>query len=346
MWTSRTLRHLHLALLALAVLASAAFAQGENLGAPGTPVPAAAVVSEQKAGSVLIYNLYSSIATAPHTENTRISVTNTHPTSGVSVHLFFVSEDCSVADAALCLTKSQTATFLISDIDPGITGYLVVIASDSLTGCPISFNYLLGEEYVKLASGHVAGLGAEAFAALYGRDFTPLPGCPSANATATVAFDGLSYNLTGRALALDSIPGRTSGNNTLLIINRTGGDLTTGGGKIGSLFGLVFDDAENGYSFTTTGGCQFQRSITDTFPRTVPRLSVVIPAGHTGWMKFWSTSADDDFSAGGRGILGAALNFHRDTASDAGAFNGGHNFHKLTLTSDRYIVPVFPAMCQ
>src|SRR5919199_6896195 len=126
------MRNLHklihglVSLFALIVLASTALAQ-TALG-PGIPYPATSEVSDQKAGSVLIYNLYSSNATSPNSENTRINITNTHPTKTAFVHLFFLDgATCSPADAFTCLTPNQTAALLASDIDPGVTGYVVAI---------------------------------------------------------------------------------------------------------------------------------------------------------------------------------------------------------------------------
>ncbi|HQR35406.1 MAG TPA: Ig-like domain repeat protein, partial [Blastocatellia bacterium] len=53
--------------------------------------------SDQKAGSVLIYNVYTSGTTSANTQNTRINLTNTNPQQSVNVHLFFVAEGCSIA---------------------------------------------------------------------------------------------------------------------------------------------------------------------------------------------------------------------------------------------------------
>ena len=43
--------------------------------------------------------------------------------------------------------------------------YIVAVASNLVTGCPVDFNYLIGDAYVKLSSGHAANLAAEGFAA-------------------------------------------------------------------------------------------------------------------------------------------------------------------------------------
>src|SRR4030095_14799236 len=65
---------------------------------PGLLFPDTAEVSDQKAGSVLVYNLYSSSIAAPNSQNTRVSITNTNPNVGIAVHLFFVDgATCSIA---------------------------------------------------------------------------------------------------------------------------------------------------------------------------------------------------------------------------------------------------------
>src|SRR5262249_27962993 len=117
--------------------------------------------------------------------------TNTHPQLPIAVHLFFVDgATCSIADSLVCLTPNQTASFLASDIDPGATGYIIAVASDRVTGCPVNFNYLIGDAYVKLASEHATNLAAESFAALAGG----LTTCDANSVTVQLNFDGVSYN--------------------------------------------------------------------------------------------------------------------------------------------------------
>jgi len=326
MRTSRKLTTLALAIFATAMMSMAALAAD-----PGAPYPAQSEVSDQKAGSVLVYNFYTSSATASNTENTRINITNTNANGFIFVHLFFVANSCTVADAYICLTPNQTASFLTSDFDPGFRGYIVAIATNP-NGIPVSYNYLIGDEYVKMASGHAGNIGAEAFAAISGEPIISGDGTQ-----ALVAFDGVSYNRVPRVLALSNIPSRVDGNDTLVVLNRIGGDLAITGFSIGSIFGLLYDDAENVLSFTTSGGCQKAFSISNTEPRTVPRFETFIPSGRSGWMKLWAASD--------RGILGAMMNFNANAAAQANAFNGAHNLHKLTLTTDAYVIPVFPASC-
>ncbi len=300
---------------------------------PGGIYPARSEASDQKAGSVLVYNIYTS-STDPTRQNTRINLTNTHLLKPAYVHLFFVAEGCAVADSFVCLTPNQTTSFLASDLDPGTTGYLVAVATDAI-GCPTSFNYLIGDEYVKFNSGHAANLGAIAFSQLAGG----LPLCDGNSVTATLNFDGISYNRTPAVLALSNIGSRADGNDTLLILNRIGGNLGIGAASLGSLFGILYDDAENALSFSVTGGCQLRSSINNNFPRTTPRFETFVPAGRTGWLRIYNQT-------GAIGMTGAAINFNANAASSAGAFNQGHNLHHLTLNNTmNYIIPIFPPSC-
>ena len=337
MRTSRKLTHMLLALFALAVMSSFAMAAD-----PGLIVPPTSEASDQKQGSILFYNAYTSGATSGNTQNTRINITNTSVTSAAFVHLYFVAEGCSIADSYICLTATQTASFLASDVDPGISGYIVAVAVNGVNGCPQAFNWLIGDEYIKFTSGHAANLGAVAFAALYNG---VLPGCDANSVTAAIRFNGVAgagangYNCAPAVLALDNIGSRADGNDTLVIINRAGGNLGIGASTLGTLFGLLYDDAENVLSFSVTGSCQLRQSISNNFPRTTPRFETFVPAGRTGWAKVYNQT-------GNIAILGAAINLNPNAASSAGAFNGGHNLHHLTLNCNQtYTVPVFPPSC-
>ncbi|MFN0086571.1 MAG: hypothetical protein ACKVX9_14375 [Blastocatellia bacterium] len=332
MRTSRKITHTLLTILSLVMMAAAALAAD-----PGAAYPATSDVSDQKAGSLLVYNFYTSGATSGNAQNTRINLTNTSSASSALVHLFFVADTCQVADSYICLTPNQTASFLASDVDPGINGYIVAVTVDS-DGCPRVFNWLIGDEYVKTAAGHVANLGAEAFAGL-ARD------TENCGTTATLAFSGsttldgaaASYNRVSRVVAASSIPSRADGNDTLVILNRIGGNLAIGASTLSSLFGLMYDDSESVFSFSVVGGCQLRGSLSNTFPRTTPRFETIIPAGRTGWAKVWG--------GGDIGILGSIINANPNAAASASAFNGGRNLHKLTLTTSTYTIPVFPPSC-
>jgi hypothetical protein len=306
---------------------------------PGSIIPTiapgdgASPPSDLKPGSVLFYNIYTS-ATDPNRQNTRISLTNIEPTRPAFIHLFFVDgSTCSVADAFLCLTANQTVTFLASDLDPGTTGYIVAVAVDR-NGCPINFNYLIGDEYVKFASGHQGSLAAEAIPAIAG-SFTPCTG-----AETNLLFDGVAYAPVPRVLAMDNVGSRADGNDTLVIVNRVGGDLLTTAATLRTIFGVMYDDAENALSFAVDPRvCQFRASVGNNFPRTTPRYEQAVPAGRTAWFKFYSTLD--------QGLFGAAINLNANANASAGAVNGAHNLHKLNFTTSmRYTIPVLPVSCQ
>jgi hypothetical protein len=315
---------------------------------PGAPYAANSMISDQKAGSILVYNGYSSIAAESNDINSRISLTNTNITTSVAVHLFFIDGDsCSVADSYICLTPNQTISFLASDVDPGVTGFLIAVAVDRSTGWPINFNHLIGDVFLKLPSGHFGNLAAESISALYtdGSNYDP------AAATATLWLDGSyrpnSYNALPRTLAADNISSRANGSTQYLIVNRIGGDLSSALSPVGNLFGLLYDDLEQSYSFNLNGSaCQLRGELNNNFPRTTPRIETVIPSGRTGWMKF------NDFSVTG-GILGAVFDCNPYTGSIPNAFNGGHNLHKLTFNNSNYdttnaprlVMPIFPPSC-
>jgi hypothetical protein len=301
---------------------------------PGASLPEepGTVGSDQRPGSILIFPLYISDPTSTNTQNTRISITNVDTARPAYLHLFFVDgSTCTVADNFLCLTPNQTTSFLVSDLDPGIAGYLVAVAVDS-KGCPTNFNFLIGDEYVKLSSGHAASLGAEAVVAINPEK------CSSNTSTAMIQFDGDHYSMLGRVVAADNIPSMADGNSTLLVVDRIGGDFTTSATTINSLFGILYNDAENAFSFSLNqGDCQLRTLLSQNFPRTTPRFPDVVPAGRTGWIKFWINSSSNEAA-----LVGALINANPNPTG----FRGGRNLHKLTLGSATLTIPLLAPSCQ
>lgn len=323
-----------------------------NLG-PGACIPSNSPPSTQKPGAILFGGAFASGATGgpggDPGNNTAISLTNTHPSLGVVVHLFFVDgATCSVADAFVCLTPLQTTRFLMSDMDPGVVGYMMAMAVDGPpgtagghnTGCPISFNYLIGSAKIKMTNSPMreADLASESCASEFG---SPLPGCDPNKSYAEIPFDGSpqGFNKLPRVLAASSIASRADGNDTLLMLARIDGNWGTGLKPLGNVFGILYDDAEKAHSFSfNVGTCLLRTSLSNTFPRTTPRFEQAIPAGRTGWMKLWS---EENVA-----ILGAIINRNDNTAISANAFAGGHTLHVLRLNERVVItVPVFPPSC-
>ncbi|MGE0126744.1 MAG: DUF11 domain-containing protein [Blastocatellales bacterium] len=302
---------------------------GPGLALPGLPSPTG---SDQRPGSILIFPLYVSDAASANSQNTRINITNTDPVRPAYLHMFFIDgSNCAVADNFLCLTPQQTTSFLASDLDPGVAGYLIAVAVDE-NGCPINFNYLIGDEYIKFSSGHAANLGAEAVPAIN------VPSCPQSATTATIKFDGNEFSQLGRVVIADSLPSPADNNSTILVVNRIGGDLSGSAITIGSLFGLLYDDTENGFSFNANlGTCQLRTTLNQNFPRTAPRFPDVVPSGRSGWMKLWINTTNPEAA-----LVGATIN----ASSNTNGYRGGHNLHKLTLGSASLTIPIFPPSCQ
>ena len=293
------------------------------------------IVPPNPGNSILIYPVYTSSAASPSAENTRINITNASPSQPACVHMFFVDgASCSVADSYICLTPNQTASFLASDLDPGTMGYMVAVAVDCATGCPTNFNYLLGDEYAKFSSGFAGNLKAEC---------VPYVGTgPVVCNTdqAVINMDGTTYARVPQTVAMSNIASLRDGNNTLLVLDRIGGNLGTGVGTLGTIFGILYDDSESAYSFSLSGGgsCQLKGQLSDNFPRILGRFSGVIPEGRTGWAKLSAPT--------GIGIVGAQFTANANAASSASAFTGAHGLHALTAApTASFTVPVFPPTC-
>lgn len=302
-----------------------------------TPVPPrAGPTSDQIGASILVFPIYASDSAMPHRENTRMSITNTAVRDSACVHMFNMDgATCSVADLFVCLSPNQTVTMLASDLDPGNQGYSIAVAVDCKTGLPTGSNTLIGEEFVKFQSGHAANLQAWGIRAV---QQSPAGVDPNVESV-VLRFDGLAYNRLPRILLVDGIGSRADNDSMLVVLDRIGGDMFEGGIPIGNLFGWLYNDMEIGYSFTaryTT--CQLKETISNTFPRTTPALTTVIPQGHTGWMKIWSTTDG--------ALIGAQINLNTDANLSARAFNQGRNLHILTLTSSATLtIPVVIPFC-
>ena len=224
-----------------------------------------------------------------------------------------------MADYQACLTPNQTVSLLASDLDPDISGFLLVLAVDPISGCPIRFNSLIGEALIKLESGHRANLAALSIAAL---DREPA-GCSLTTPTVTLSFDGLHYQPLPTTLAASHLPSPRDGQQTLLILVRIGGNLGTGGSTIGAVYGWIYDDLEQPARFgLSIGRRQLRSLLNDSFPRTTPRLSTLIPPSRSGWMRI----AQRD----GGALIGALL---VASSGEQRGIVGGRLLHTLGLTT-------------
>jgi hypothetical protein len=327
------MRSLHRVSSLLVFFAALLLLAATALGAdPGDTYPPGNPISDQKPGSILIYNVYTSSPSGAASHNTKINITNTSSSTPTLVHLFFIDgATCSPADSMICLTQNQTVSFRASDLDPGVTGFLMAVAIDQ-NGWPVNHNFLVGDLYVKFVTGHAASLPAESIGARI------LPPYNAMAFMATLRFDDVQYDRLPQVLSVSNFPSQADGNSTMVILNRLSGSLLTGVDKIGSLFGVLYNDRENAYSYHLSAiQCQARFTISDYWIRTAPRVSGVISAGRTGWTKLYSIS--------GAPLLGAVINANLDTAFVPTAFASGRNLHILTRTNSQILIPVFPGSC-
>lgn len=366
MQTSHKLTRLLLALAAFLISATAVWAQDPPNAGFATNLPSA-----HKPGSLLFYDIYTSNGGSV-TENTRINITNSHPSRPVNVHLFFVRQvDCTIADVYLCLTANHTFSFLASEFDPNETGFLFAVATNA-EGVPVSHNYLIGDLYVKSSFGttsyYQANLGAMAFSArsLYQGNgvanvpgpFVPWPdGAPSGTfangARAALAYGDYRdenslttqhalYDAIPCRLAIDNIQSPEDGNNTLMILHSTQGTVEQAG-AIGSLIGQVYNDTEKGFSYTLKGfRCLEARPLNDALIRIPLGFSKVIKSGRTGWM-YLQSSINNAAGMPNLGLLGATIVANTKVGTDKAAFNGGHHMHfQVMKNNPGFAIPVFP----
>ncbi len=343
--------------LICAVVAGSAFAQGIQ-GLPGNAAFAAEGrgVSENKLGSVLFFNYYTSDLSSSQV-NTRVFITNANPTQDVVVHVFFVdSNTCNVADAFICLTRNQTTSFVASDLDPNVTGYLVIVAIDS-QGRPASFNYLAGDELVVTPTLHRFGLAAMAAARRDGNFASPIN---LDGTTATMFFNGAQYDFLPYTMVLDSFPSQVAGvgaplADTRLYVYSPLPDLATGGAAFsGTLFFIIHDDQENNFSGQLPLGCFLasdkQRILSI---RTSPNINAIVPSGRTGWATFYAfgnrtivcNTSGDPVSLTNVPLMGATAT---KIGSATTGFTGGHNLRYATTFSVpgySITIPVFSPGC-
>lgn len=349
----RLLLNLCLALTVLGACAMATRAQGlPGSGFLGSTTDAAEGrgVQDMKLGSVLFFNYYVSDPNNLAAVDTTFNITNAHPTSDIAIHLFFVdSTTCNVADAFFCLTRSQTASFRASDMDPGVAGYVIAVAVDS-AGRPVSFNALAGEAMIGTATGHRFLLPAVVAARRDGASASPIN---SDGQTATMFFNNAQYDLLPQTLVLDSFPSQVAGigapaANTVLYVYSPLPNLAAIDAFSGTLFFLVYDDQEQSFSASMGLNC-FLASAKQRISslRTTPNLNTVVPSGHTGWAAFYglgqrtvtSNTTGGTITLSNVPLMGA-------TATRFGNFNGGHNLRLATTFAGYSIsIPIIIPNC-
>lgn len=296
-------------------------------------ISTAVKLGDQKPGSILFFNRYTSSASNPTREDTTLNLTNTSPSAGAFVRLFLVNgSTCQTQELSICLAAQQTASFQMSDLDPGVKGYIVAVATNA-AGEPTSFNYLTGGAVVKQPAANIGGAFTSmlpAIAIARRRDGDVKAG---ANNEAEMIFDDVNYDRLPAQNAIDGIPSQTSAaNSTTMSVYRPMANLS--GGVANAAIQLTgWGMGDGGQVIVSTGNLttacygDFAVSSLRLAPVALPQL---LPSGKTAW--FAISTADL------QPLMAVQLN--------SGQYNSGSNARALSYSAEyRIKIPVSPVVC-
>ena len=286
-------------------------------------------VSDQKAGSVLVYPYYTSNLAG--TNDTRISLTNASSPSTPKayqafVHVFLIDgASCLQTDFFVCLTPGATVTFTALDIDPEVTGYIIAVAVNGATGLPVQNNVLIGNAFVN-TTDYFGNYGAESFAA----NSTNL--AADNGSTARLFFDGIGYDAVPKEFTVEiQSPLDVVAPFQKIVTAGLIGDLSQGtmSGAVQAGIGQIINENEDTRSVSSivTGGCQATGNITTSL-RVAGGLGNLIKMGMAGTVKF---------KVGG--AVGLLLT-PRGTK-----WGGIRTLHKTATVATSLTIPVFAPSC-
>jgi hypothetical protein len=274
--------------------------------------------NDSRPGSVLFFNRYTSDSNNPQLSDTQISITNINPAGNASVHLFFVDGATgSIADFELSLTPNQTLSFLTSDIDPGIGGYIIAVATNG--SVPVQNNSLIGTALIRESDGHQVVLPAFPVAKI-----SPGPIAKDDDDSISLRFNGVEYERLPGSLAVTSFNSETADASSLIVYSPAG-DLISGSMETINVYSLLFDDAQRSIpsNFSVRG---YRADPLSAFFNRQGGITRHSPIPKRGWIRL---------SAGSVPILGSVIN--RGTG-----FSSGYNLPSLTLLPSYEIrIPVF-----
>jgi DNA-binding beta-propeller fold protein YncE len=296
------------------------------------PAVANPAVSDQKAGSVLVFPYYTSAADGSFARSdTLLQISNVcngpSTISGVPnysfLHLFFINgENCSPADTFVCLTPNGSIQIKASDYDPMVTGYLIAIAVDA-SGAPVQNNCFIGAAYTRVNNQTLDSYGAEAFWKL-----TPGP-APVTGGNATISLDGMSYDAAPVQFSVQVQDPAAA--DEFIILASVSGNLGTklnDAGQVGA--GVLYraDEAPASFQPQIGGGCQSVTKVDRSKIRIVPGSLDAFLKDSYGYLKFTTTPAV--------GLLAHQVNNH---------FSGFRTLHKTQVGSATLTAPCFPPFC-
>ncbi len=275
-------------------------------------------VTDLKPGSVLFFNRYTSSPNNPLQGDTQINITNVNQSREAFLHVFFIDgSTCAITDWSMSLTPNQTTSFQMSYYDPGITGYVVVVATDGIV--PTQFNSLIGTAYIRESDGRTAILQAISIAKR-----APDNILPKDDGSYSLIFNGVIYEQLPATVAVSSFNSQSTDFSSLTIYSPTN-DLTYGSVDSISVFTLIFNEMEKSISSSFAFRCYKTENFNVLFNRG-GGINNHVPSGRTGWIRM---------SASGRPLLGSVI-------TKGPVFSGGYNLHPITLLGSYEItLPVF-----
>ena len=296
-------------------------------------VSSASLLGDQKPGSLLFFNRYTSNASNLLSEDTTINLTNAHPATSVFVRLFLINgATCEPQKMELCLAAQQTVSYQMSDLDPGIKGYVVAVATNQL-GEPIQFNWLSGNTIIRQSAANTSRPFTSMVSAIAVAKRKEGELKPGQNNEAEMIFDDVNYDRLPLQNAFDGVPSQVNAANaTIFAFYRPLPNL--GGGPASATVQITGWGSNQLNQVVTSNGSvstacynDFAVSQIRLLPTPVAQL---LPSGATAW--FAASTANS------QPLLGVQLN--------SGQFNSGGNARALSYAAEyRIKVPVSTVVC-
>jgi hypothetical protein len=332
MRTSHQITRLFVALAALVALSAAALAN------TFTPTVANPGVSDQKAGSVLVFPYYTSAADGSfNRSDSLLTITNVcngpATTGGIPnysyLHLFFMN-GCSPADTYVCLTPNGSIQIKASDYDPTVTGYLIAVAVDA-NGAPTQNNCFIGSAFIRDDNNGIIGsYGAEAF-----WKYTSTPP-PVVGGNATISLDGTNYDAAPVQFSVQIQDPAVA--DEFIVLASVSGNLGSAlASTTQSGVGVLYRADEMPASFQPQigSGCFSSTKVDNAKIRVVPGNLTTFLKDSYGYLKF-------NVSAPAVGLL---ISVQGPANQVNNRWSGIRTLHKTNVGTATLVAPCFPPFC-
>ncbi|MBL8186826.1 MAG: HYR domain-containing protein, partial [Acidobacteria bacterium] len=276
--------------------------------------------SEIKAGSALVFARFASGMFG----DSRLYITNTHPTQKARVRVFFsgMADSTAMNETIISLFPNQTTELNPNDLAPNQKGWVMATAIDNRY-LPLNFNFLIGSARVKDQNGNSFGYNALAIAK---NSAGALPRNEDLQ-TATISFDDENYDRLPSSMAVAGLPSQVD-NTTLLGYARPPASMLDPVNTRGAVLSTVIDDLLVQAS-ATIGAVEVRVGLVRGGNITSPPIASTILKGHRGWMKL---APGSPIFAWINGTSITPFATQPDSSNWTGGIGGGVTLHALTLT--------------